>query len=39
MWSGIFVLGLIGIVLSMGFMLVERRILNWYLGLKESKHA
>jgi ABC-type nitrate/sulfonate/bicarbonate transport system permease component len=39
MWSGIFVLGLIGIVLSMGFMLVERRILSWYLGLKESKHA
>jgi ABC-type nitrate/sulfonate/bicarbonate transport system permease component len=35
MWSGIVLLGLIGIGLSLIFQFVERRILHWYHGLKE----
>ncbi|WP_166873331.1 ABC transporter permease [Salinibacterium sp. ZJ450] len=35
MWSGIVLLGLIGIALSLIFQFVERRILHWYYGLKE----
>lgn len=39
MWSGILVLGLIGIAVSIAFKLVERRILHWYYGLKELDNA
>ncbi|GAA5026436.1 ABC transporter permease [Microbacterium fluvii] len=35
MWSGILVLGLIGLGLSIIFRVVERRILRWYFGLRE----
>ncbi|MET1043467.1 MAG: ABC transporter permease [Microbacteriaceae bacterium] len=35
MWSGIVLLGLIGIALSLIFQFVERRVLHWYHGLKE----
>lgn len=35
MWSGIAVLGLIGIALSMISKAVERKVLRWYHGLKE----
>lgn len=36
MWTGILVLGLLGFVLSVLFQLVERRVLGWYHGLRES---
>jgi len=35
MWSGIAVLGLIGIALSLIFQFTERRVLGWYLGQRE----
>ncbi|MEO6944070.1 MAG: ABC transporter permease [Lacisediminihabitans sp.] len=35
MWSGIVVLGLIGIALSLISKAIERRVLRWYHGLKE----
>jgi ABC-type nitrate/sulfonate/bicarbonate transport system permease component len=35
MWSGILVLGLIGLGLSAIFRVAERRILRWYHGLRE----
>lgn len=35
MWSGIVVLGLIGLALSIVFQLVERWVLKWYHGLRE----
>ena len=37
MWSGIVVLGLIGVALSFIFQCVERRVLRWYHGLKEAE--
>lgn len=37
MWSGIILLGLIGIALSVVFQLVEARVLNWYTGLRRSQ--
>lgn len=39
MWSGILVLGLIGLALSLVFQLVERRVLAWYNGLREVQRA
>ncbi|SBS71983.1 ABC transporter permease [uncultured Microbacterium sp.] len=39
MWSGILVLGLIGLALSLVFQLVERRVLAWYHGLREVQRA
>jgi ABC-type nitrate/sulfonate/bicarbonate transport system permease component len=39
MWSGIAVLGLIGVVLSFVFQRVERKVLAWYRGLKEVENA
>ncbi|MCZ7474737.1 MULTISPECIES: ABC transporter permease [unclassified Micromonospora] len=35
MWSGILLLGLIGVVLAVVFGVVERRVLRWYHGMKE----
>lgn len=35
MWSGILVLGLLGLVLAVIFRYVERYILRWYHGLRE----
>ena len=35
MWSGILLLGLVGVVLSLLFRLVERRVLAWYRGQRD----
>ncbi|MGC4806119.1 ABC transporter permease [Micromonospora sp. DT233] len=35
MWSGILLLGLIGVLLAVAFGVVERRALRWYHGMKE----
>ncbi|WP_404322240.1 ABC transporter permease [Arthrobacter luteolus] len=39
MWSGIVLLGIIGVVLSFLFQLVERNVLRWYHGLREIENA
>ncbi len=39
MWSGILLLGLIGILLAAIFGFVERRVLRWYHGIKEVERA
>jgi ABC-type nitrate/sulfonate/bicarbonate transport system permease component len=39
MWSGIILLGLIGIALAVLFQIAERFVLGWYRGLKETEHA
>ncbi len=39
MWSGIVVLGLLGILLSVVYQLVSRRVLAWYYGQREVEHA
>jgi ABC-type nitrate/sulfonate/bicarbonate transport system permease component len=35
MWSGIVLLGLIGVAVAAVFQLVERRVLHWYHGSRE----
>lgn len=37
MWTGIILLGLIGVALAMVFRIVEQRVLSWYLGLRTSQ--
>jgi ABC-type nitrate/sulfonate/bicarbonate transport system permease component len=37
MWSGIILLGLIGVALALVFRIVEQRVLSWYLGLRTSQ--
>jgi ABC-type nitrate/sulfonate/bicarbonate transport system permease component len=37
MWSGVLLLGLIGVLLSMLFTLAERRIMAWYHGIRSSQ--
>ncbi|MEJ3744064.1 ABC transporter permease [Actinomycetes bacterium KLBMP 9797] len=39
MWSGILLLGLLGLVLSVLFRLVERRALGWYHGLRRVRRG
>ncbi|MET7880037.1 ABC transporter permease [Micromonospora profundi] len=39
MWSGILLLGLVGILLAVVFGLVERRVLRWYHGIREVNRA
>lgn len=39
MWSGIVVLGILGVTLSFLFQWVERRLLRWYHGVKEAHNA
>jgi ABC-type nitrate/sulfonate/bicarbonate transport system permease component len=39
MWTGIIMLGLIGIVLAQLFRMVERRVLAWYHGWRQSQRA
>ena len=39
MWSGILLLGLIGVLLAVAFGVVERRVLRWYHGMKEVTHG
>ena len=34
MWSGVLLLGLLGVLLSLLFRLAERRILAWYHGVR-----
>lgn len=36
MWSGIFLLGIIGIALSLIFQMIQKTVLHWYFGLKEA---
>jgi ABC-type nitrate/sulfonate/bicarbonate transport system permease component len=36
MWSGVLLLGLLGVALSMAFRLVERWVLNWYHGVRAA---
>jgi ABC-type nitrate/sulfonate/bicarbonate transport system permease component len=38
MWSGILLLGLVGVVVSILFKVVENRILRWYHGLKDLEN-
>lgn len=39
MWSGILLLGLIGVLLAVIFGFVERRVLRWYHGIKEVERV
>lgn len=39
MWSGIVVLGLVGVGLSVISQSIEKRVLRWYSGLKEVQHG
>lgn len=39
MWSGIVLLGLIGVLLAVIFSVVEKRVLRWYHGIKEVERA
>lgn len=39
MWSGILLLGLVGVLLALVFSFVERRVLRWYHGIKETERA
>lgn len=39
MWSGIAVLGLLGILLSVLYQVASRRVLGWYYGQREVEHA
>lgn len=38
MWSGIFLLGIIGVLLSVVFQAIQKRVLRWYYGLKEASN-
>jgi ABC-type nitrate/sulfonate/bicarbonate transport system permease component len=37
MWSGVLLLGLIGVLLAWGFRWVERRLLGWYYGPRAGR--
>jgi ABC-type nitrate/sulfonate/bicarbonate transport system permease component len=39
MWSGVFLLGLIGVVLAAAYRLVERRLLRWYHGRSDVRES
>jgi ABC-type nitrate/sulfonate/bicarbonate transport system permease component len=39
MWSGILLLGLVGVFLATVFGFVERRVLRWYHGIREVERA
>jgi ABC-type nitrate/sulfonate/bicarbonate transport system permease component len=39
MWSGIVLLGLVGVFMATVFGFVERRMLRWYHGVKEMEHG
>jgi ABC-type nitrate/sulfonate/bicarbonate transport system permease component len=39
MWSGIVLLGLIGVLLAAVFSIVEKRVLRWYHGIREVERA
>src|SRR5262245_26098185 len=37
MWSGVFMLGLLGVLLAVLFRLAERRVLHWYHGIHAAQ--
>jgi ABC-type nitrate/sulfonate/bicarbonate transport system permease component len=37
MWSGVLLLGLVGVLLSLAFRLVDMRILKWYHGERDAR--
>jgi ABC-type nitrate/sulfonate/bicarbonate transport system permease component len=39
MWSGVLLLGLLGVALSLGFRAVEARVLGWYHGLRAAQRG
>jgi len=39
MWTGIIMLGLVGVALSMLFRVFEARVLRWYEGLRKAHHG
>jgi ABC-type nitrate/sulfonate/bicarbonate transport system permease component len=39
MWSGVFILGLLGVALAALFTIVERRILRWYHGVRAAERS
>ena len=39
MWSGVLLLGLVGVLLSLVFRLVEWRVLLWYHGVRAQERA
>jgi ABC-type nitrate/sulfonate/bicarbonate transport system permease component len=39
MWSGILLLGLLGVILSLGFRAFENRVLAWYYGLRRAQRG
>lgn len=39
MWSGILLLGLVGVLLAATFGIVERRVLRWYHGIRATDRA
>jgi len=39
MWSGIVLLGLIGVLMSVIFHVCERRVLRWYHGQREVQRG
>ena len=39
MWTGIIVLGVIGVVFASSFRVFERKILGWYFGLRETQRG
>ncbi len=36
MWTGIIILGLLGVALSLAFRVLERLVLGWYKGLRQA---
>jgi ABC-type nitrate/sulfonate/bicarbonate transport system permease component len=39
MWTGILLLGLLGFLLALLMRLFERRVLNWYFGLRQAQRG
>jgi ABC-type nitrate/sulfonate/bicarbonate transport system permease component len=39
MWSGVFVLGLLGVLLALVFRVVERSVLSWYHGARAAERS
>ncbi|MGW2091387.1 ABC transporter permease [Promicromonospora sukumoe] len=39
MWSGVILLGVVGVLLSLVFRVVTGAVLRWYLGYRQSEHG
>lgn len=39
MWSGVILLGVVGVLLSLVFRAVTNAVLRWYLGYRQSQHG